>query len=111
MPLVLRDGVVTVFSSLPFQSTSQADSSSDFGSGTLYVLACAPDIFCSPIHKPSGVTATPLGNPCGLLNSFVVFAIRVGTRRCASARRVFAKARPPPIVAARNSRFVIRHPT
>src|SRR5262249_29224106 len=30
MPLVLREGVVTVFNSLPFQSTSQAHSSSDF---------------------------------------------------------------------------------
>ena len=33
IPLVFLDGVVTVFSSLPFQSTSQAFSDRDFGSG------------------------------------------------------------------------------
>src|SRR3954451_7037376 len=110
IPLVLRDGVVTVFRSLPFQSTSQADSSSDFGSGSLYAFACSPVSFCSPIHRPSGVTDTALGNPCGLLNSLVVLAFRTGIflPPCAKALRPQLRARPAPIPAVRNSRFVIK---
>src|ERR671914_263988 len=103
MPLVLRDGVVTVFSSLPFQSTSQAHSSSDFGSGSLYAFAWSPDSFCSPIQRPSCVTDIALGNPCGLLNSFVVFAFRTGGffPPCAKAALRLLRAKPAPRPAAR----------
>src|SRR5262245_61320314 len=110
MPLVLRDGVFTVFSSLPFQSTSHAASSSDAGSGSLYVLAWSPDIFCSPIHRPSGVTAIALGNPGGHLNSLVVFALRVGSFFPACEKAEWLRASPAPMPAARNSRFVIGSP-
>src|SRR3954454_24082192 len=104
MPLVLRDGVVTDFSVLPFQSTSQAHSSSDFGSGSLYAFAWSPDSFCSPIHRPSGVTDTALGNPCGLLNSFVVFAFRTGgfLPPCAKAALPQHRANPALRPAVRN---------
>src|SRR5688500_6474761 len=99
MPLVLRDGVVTVFRSLPLQSTSQAHSSRDFGSGSLYAFACSPDIFCSPIHRPSGVTDIALGKPGGVLKSFVVFAFRTGgfLPPCAKAALPQFRATPAPI--------------
>src|SRR6185369_8611936 len=74
-------------------------------------FACSPDIFCSPIQRPSGVTDIALGNPCGLLNSLVVFAFRTGSffPPCAKAV-VRLRAKPAPRPAARNSRFVIRSP-
>src|SRR6266576_5211920 len=81
MPLVFLDGVVTSLSTLPFQSTSQAFSERSSGSGRWYCAATAPESFCSPIHRPSGVTATPFGNPGGLLKSLVVFALRTGIGR------------------------------
>ena len=59
--LVFRDGVFTVFKTLPFQSTSHACSVRSFGSGSLYDAACAPDSFCSPIHSPSGDADNPFG--------------------------------------------------
>src|SRR6267142_778689 len=121
MPLVFLDGVETSFSTLPVQSTSQAFSERSLGSAMLYATAAAPESFCSPIHKPSGVTAMPFGNPGGLLKSLVVFAFRVGIggwlrpdclpaalgadpdESCANA---CAALKPKPI--ARNSLFVMK---
>src|SRR5262249_781967 len=124
IPLVFRDGVVTVFSSLPFQSTSHAASVRESGSGRWYAAACAPDIFCSAIHKPSGVTAIPLGYPGGLLKSFVVLAIRAedfpgdccpslraADDCCATASLPVAAAKPAPMPAVRNCRLVIETST
>src|SRR5580704_8400904 len=104
MPLVFRDGVVTVLSILPFQSTSHASSVRDFGSGRWYVTACVPETFCSPIHKPSGARARPLGKPGGLLKSFVVFAMRGAGRVAAcwaNAVRFVASPSPAAALAAR----------
>ena len=72
----------------PFQSTSQAASRRSLGSGTLYCLASAPDIFCSPIQSPSGAAAMALGKPGGALNRVLV----VAERRGISARRPWAIA-------------------
>ena len=44
MPLVFFDSVFTVFSSLPLQSTKTALS-----------------VFCSPIHRPSGIAVIAFG--------------------------------------------------
>ena len=62
MPLVFFDSVLTVLSSLPFQSTRHALS-----------------VFCSPIQRPSGATAIAFGYPSGLLKSVVVLALRTGS--------------------------------
>src|SRR5438552_3970349 len=93
MPLVFFDSVLTVLSSLPFQSTRHALS-----------------VFCSPIQRPSGARAIAFGYPSGLLNSVVVLALRIGSDAaprpagagaCACVNR--APARPAPMVA-RNAR-------
>src|SRR5712692_11849659 len=77
-------------------------------------------IFGSPIHNPSDVTAIALGNPWGLLNSLVVFAIRDGTGRfdcptslrvatddcCENAAVPFVRAKLAPMPLVRNSRLV-----
>src|SRR3954453_17478850 len=119
IPLVFLGGVVTVLSSLPFQSTSHASSVRDFGSARGYVAAWAPDSFCPEIHNPSGVTAIPLGNPLGHWNSLVVFAFRpeaclgggeplfrAGAGVCSAKAIVpFADANPAAI-PVRNSRLV-----
>src|SRR5712692_1289234 len=93
IPLVFFDSVLTVFSSVPFQSTRHALSD-----------------FCSAIHKPSGDTAIALGYPSGLLKSGVVFALR--TRGCdAPPLAVCAPARRVPIRPTarlpRNSRLLV----
>src|SRR5215469_7181122 len=122
MPLVFRDCVATALSTLPFQSTSQACSVKSFGSGKWYWAAARPVSFCSAIHRPSGVTPIALGNPSGLLNSFVVFTMREGARFpddatrsarlelplscCARAFRIPLRLTPAPILAARNSRLL-----
>src|SRR5436309_14773054 len=108
MPLVFLDGVLTFFRSLPSQSTSQASSANDFGSGMWYEAACGPESFCSAIHKPSGATAIPLGNPGGLLNSFVVFAIRDGTGRFAPD---FPPCRGGPTLAAQTQHSLSPSPS
>src|SRR4030095_9421311 len=80
MPEVLREWVVTVLSSLPFQSTSHANSSRSGSSGRLYVTAFEAVTFCCPIHRPpdpSVITASALGYRPGDLNSLVVFATRL----------------------------------
>src|SRR4029077_2223111 len=120
IPDVLRELVVTVLSSLPFQSTSHAISSRFGSSGRLYVTAFCAVTFCCPIHKPpapSVITASALGYTPGDLNILVVFATRVGVAPrplpspppvrsgvappcCARAIAVELSARP----AARNSR-------
>src|SRR6267142_394014 len=111
MPLVFLDGVETSFSTLPVQSTSQAFSERSLGSAMLYATAAAPESFCSPIHRPSGVTAMPFGNPGGLLKSLVVFALRerIGWLRPLCVPLACANARAPlkPKPNARNSLFVI----
>src|SRR6266404_5141571 len=81
MPDVLREWVLTVLSSLPFQSTSHAISSRSGSRGRLYVTALSAVTFCCPIHKPAGpsvITASALGYRPGDLNSLVVFADLVG---------------------------------
>ena len=115
MPEVLREGVMTVFTSLPFQSTSHAASSGSGSTGRLYVFEFDAVIFCWPIHKPPGasvITASALGYMPGDLNIFVVFAVRVGAAPrplpppCASAITVGARGSARP--AARNSlRFML----
>jgi hypothetical protein len=75
-----------------------------------YVAACAPESFCSPIHKPSGATARPFGKPGGLLNSVVVFAFRDGfdTDACCE-NAVWRSANNNPVLtpAPRNSLLVM----
>src|SRR4029079_16146824 len=82
MPDVLREWVMTVLSSLPFQSTSHAASSGPDGSiGTPYDFEFCSLAFCCPIHRPPGasvITASALGYKPGDLNSGVVFAVRFG---------------------------------
>src|SRR3954470_5864843 len=89
-PDVLRECVVTVLSSFPFQSTSHAASSRPVGSsGTPYCRAFDGFAFCWPIHNPPGasvITARALGYMPGDLNIFVVFATRFGMA-----------PRPPPV--------------
>src|SRR6187549_3469797 len=83
IPEVLREGVMTVFTSLPFQSTSHAASSASGNTGRLYVFEFDAVIFCWPIHKPPGasvITASALGYMPGDLNNLVVLATRAGTR-------------------------------
>src|SRR5688572_28382996 len=123
MPEVLREWVLTVLSSLPFQSTSHA-ASSGFGSiGSLYVSALEAVTFCCPIHKPPGasvITASALGYKPGDLNILVVFAVRVGIAprplpppaRAGGAPPCCASATAEPMFsarpAARNSlRFIV----
>src|SRR4051812_2703298 len=83
IPDVLREWVVTVLSSLPFQSTSHAASSGPVGSsGTPYCRALDALAFCWPIHKPPGasvITASALGYMPGDLNIVLVLAVRLGT--------------------------------
>src|SRR2546425_7831683 len=82
MPEVLRACVITVLTSLPFQSTSHAASSGSAGTGRLYVFEFAAVIFCCPIHRPPGasvITASALGYMPGDLNILVVFDVRFGT--------------------------------
>src|SRR5437763_10444331 len=92
MPDVLRECVVTVLSSLPFQSTSHA-ASSGFGSGGTPYGEFGAVTFCCPIHRPpdpSVITASALGYRPGDLNNLVVFADRFG---------VAPRPRPSPAAA------------
>jgi hypothetical protein len=98
---VLRECVITVLSSLPFQSTSHAASSGPVGSsGTPYERALFGLAFCWPIHKPPGasvITESALGYMPGDLNILVVFAERFGTApRPVSALGAVAPAPRPP---------------
>src|SRR5262245_6672675 len=102
MPEVLREWVLTVLSSLPFQSTSHAASSWSVSSGRLYVCAFWAVSFCCPIHKPPGasvITASALGYRPGDLNILVAFARRVGVARPLPPPEA-PPARPAPSVVA-----------
>ena len=95
MPEVLRDLVMTVFTSLPFQSTSHAASSGSGNTGRLYVFEFDAVIFCWPIHRPPGesvITASALGYMPGDLNIRVVLTVRCGTAPATPATT--AAARP-----------------
>jgi len=78
IPLVLREPVTTVLSSLPCQSTSHAASFDPWGLARATGRLGLPRSFGCPIHRPSGEMARPLGYKAGALNNLVVFAWRWG---------------------------------